>query len=394
MGTMQIGRLIVTESEVRELSETPDGISLKGVETNGAKPIQWARTFQQNVIGLAGAFVPVFFSKKTDWNGFYMVNKSNATLTDWTSIALCEYDVDLIRVGYPNDLDIESRLSGPQSLANDHSAVGERWNAPAIGHAAYMAGSSQPSQVARIGTEGTMKVYRSLALNVNPRWNIPAQLYPIGRCRFIDSNGYERIGNDQSLSPSGWVMSNSMFRITGMASGNTLDIACWDGSTWDTKSWNLRYNGAALGVPRSVNIMHNEYETLVVRLLWDVTPSGRVWADLTLRRGARHVEIYMKSPISTTLGFLRAATEAATSSTGYITATANDAQGNKFTCGSAKTFTADTVNGGISKTTTLSFDGYIGCVVAGTGAQAGDTSAVIFSQFIGAPSERVIGVRV
>ncbi len=99
----------------------------------------------------------------------------------------------------------------------------------------------------------------------------------------------------------------------------------------------------------------------------------------------------MQHQFGTTLKIVRSAVEASTASTGYIVATAADGASNKYILGSAKSFTADNTNGGISKAATPTLDAFIGVVVNGAGA--GDIAADLFKQYLGAPSEFVQGVR-
>lgn len=398
MATVQVGRITVNESEVRSLDESAGrSIKLSGIETTTAGvTVARIRALQADVANSVGLLVPVVFQSKAQWNGYYAVANCSGKLTDWWSqgMAICEWSFDLDLVGSANDIDIESRLSGPATLPNDHAGVGERWHAPAGGATAYWSGGAAPTVLTRTGSEGAIKVYRSLAAGVNPRWNCPANLYGVGRARFVDADGIERTGVSSSLAPSLWSLDNSLVRVTGLASAATFAIASHDGTQWESKNWNLKHNGTSLGVPVAVSVMRNDYECVVVRLMWNVAPTGRVWADLTLRRGSRFVEVYMRSMLSATLAVNPATTEASTAATGNINATANDAAGNRYTAGSSKTYSAEIGPGGFNKASTLTLDAYIGSAVGGSSAVAGDQAANLFAQFLGAPSERVIGVKI
>jgi hypothetical protein len=98
-----------------------------------------------------------------------------------------------------------------------------------------------------------------------------------------------------------------------------------------------------------------------VRLLYAMA-LGRFTVDLTLRRGSRFVELYVQGQTSSTLKAVLTTPEASTAGTGFVRVTANDANGNRAIVGSARTFTADTTNGGLSKASTTTLDAFLGVI--------------------------------
>jgi hypothetical protein len=117
--------------------------------------------------------------------------------------------------------------------------------------------------------------------------------------------------------------------------------------------------------------------------------------DLTLRRGAHFVEGYLQTDTSTILGVSAKTAEAGTApaSAGYITATANDAGGNRYVFGSARTFTALTAQGGLFKTSATALDFFAGFVLAGGSASASNVATAQRDQFLMVSAEQSIGVR-
>ena len=77
----------------------------------------------------------------------------------------------------------------------------------------------------------------------------------------------------------------------------------------------------------------------------------------------------------------------ATASTGYVVATSNDASGNKIIVGSARSFTGLTSQGGLAKTATRKLDFYVGAVVSGSAAAAGDAASVLNSHYLTSMSD-------
>jgi hypothetical protein len=173
--------------------------------------------------------------------------------------------------------------------------------------------------------------------------------------------------------------------------GATLNVANWDGSAWDSTSWNINV-GASAGVGLTgfdaATILRNDYEVCTVRLVKDRNP-GRTLLDLTLRRGSRFVEGYLQNDASNLLSvYLKTAqSSTATASTGYVVATSNDAQGNKVLVGSARSFTGMTSQGGLNKAATTKLDFYIGAVVGGSAAAAGDAASVLNSHYLTSMSD-------
>jgi hypothetical protein len=131
----------------------------------------------------------------------------------------------------------------------------------------------------------------------------------------------------------------------------------------------------------------------IMRLVKGLSP-GRASLDLTLRRGSRFVEGYLQTGTSATLAAYRSTLETNTSfaASGYVTATGDDADGNRFAVGSARTFTAHT-NGGVIKSSATSLDFWIGVEAGGGSAVSGDAATDLRSQYVACLPEAVYGVR-
>lgn len=397
MKKLSVGRVTLNESEFRTLSEKPkDGggrsISISGVEIRPLMSKEAMRALAGSISGMALKMVPVTFSDKSEWDGYYTVNGCGATVTDWDSegVGILEWEFDLDLVGSANDIDIQSRLSGPPALLNDFEGAGVRWHSPPIGHSAYWSGPSQPAQITRVGSDGAQIVYTGVDLDTSPRFHCPAGEYGLGRVRFVDSDGVERAGQSFSVSPEGWSLSNGLVRVLEV--DGSFVVSVWDDG-WKGKLWTFFKDEDDLGVPTSVSLLRNDYEHVTVRCLWNLPVSGRAQADLTLRRGSRFVEVYFKSMLQDVLGIKKVAPEAGYTATGYVRANVDDGDGNQYIVGSAKAFDSDLVNGGISKAATKVLDAFIGVAVGGSGAVGSDMPDALYQQYLGAPSERILGVR-
>lgn len=396
-GVMQVGRLALREDSAADLSNGDFGprLSLAGQESMPRVTRNQLKQRVEDCLALEGTLQPITFSDKPELNGFYWVESISSTYDIWMpdNVGVLPWSMTVSQAGQASNTDLESRLSGPVTRTNDHAAVGERWHAPPVGHLAWSAGSTIPSAMTRVTTDGTMTVYRGVDVEENPRWGASPTAFLAGRCRIIDQNGLERVARQFDLAPTGWEIHNGLVKVGIDPASGRFNISAWTGGAWQAKSWELFHStgpAVTLGVPEYASVLRNDYECVAVRITKSLSP-GRVTVDFTLRRGSRFAEVYVQHQFGTTLKIVRSAVEASTASTGYIVATAADGASNKYILGSSRSFTADNINGGISKAATPTLDAFIGVVVNAAGA--GDIAADLFKQYLGAPSEFVQGVR-
>jgi len=395
--TLLLGRMRMRED--RTVAETGDGAGDRGLALSGQESIprlsHAAVTRQrEDFLTLAGDFLPVVFGIKTYLNGYYTVDDIQGTIEDWDDdLAVFRWSANLTRVGTENEVDIESRLSGSITRQNNFAVVGERTHAPAIGHAGYWTDATITSAVVRTGADGAITVYRGLGTDVSPRWASLPESYANGRVSFFDDEGIERAGDSARLSPTAWELNNGLVRIKPLLSAGVLEVSAWSGGAWHAKTWDILSGGVSLGTFQFCSILSNQYESVAIRLMKTMT-SGRLYLDLVLRRGYRFAELYVQHEYGTTLKIQRATADAGTNSLGgTIVDDSNDGDGNRYIVGSARTFVPDIVNGGFSVAGTTVLDAFVGAVVAGSGAVAGDTAVDLQKQYIGAPTEFVQGVK-
>lgn len=398
-GVIQVGRLALREDDGLDFNVGQDGrtatFTMNGQESVDRIGYPLANKRLDDILGLNGAMLPVTFTDKSELNGFYRVLTTSGRMVKWEeqSKTIVPWSISLERLGYPNEVNVESRLSGPVTRTNDHAATGKRWHAPPVAHTAYAADSTVPSTLTRTNADGAMTVYFNLGATVNPRWAATVANYQLGRVRFQDSDGVERSALQAPLSPTGWTLSNGLVRVQVNAATGVFEISAWTAGAWRMKGWELFHSvgpAVTLGVPNAITLLRNDYEMVVVRVVKALTP-GRVTVDFTLRRGSRFVEIYVQHQLGTTLKLARSTVEASTNPTGYLRANAADADGNRFVVGSAKSFTADNVNGSISKAATPTLDAFVGVEIAA--APSGDAAVDLFQQYLGSPAEMLQGVR-
>lgn len=396
-GTLTMGGLQLRELDIlADATNANTGeraVRLEGIETTPSYAVATVEARQEDVMGLLGRTVPMVFQRKTSYNGYYVVTDTNAELEKWVEgPAQTRWSIAAVYIGPDSQVDIESRLANVVR-ANDFVLAGERWHAPSIGHYSYQVGSTVPSLVSRTSADGAITVYRSIPTATNPRWGATPANYALGRARVLQG-GLERTGLGATLTPTGWELNNALVRIRPATNaGTTLAVAAWTGGAWQSKDWDIRVAGTTM-LPAHIiaaSLLRNDFEMVVLRLVVQMpADSSRKLLDISLRRGSRFMEGYLQVASSSTLVATPDVLETATDNhtAGWMRATSNDAAGNRFVAGSARTFTAET-NGGITKATTTTLDFFIGVEAGGTGAVSGDQGLNLRDQYIGAMAEKV-----
>lgn len=162
--------------------------------------------------------------------------------------------------------------------------------------------------------------------------------------------------------PTQFRLSNDLIRFQH----SSANIFTFSGylSGWETKTFQFTYGGASatsLGAPAAITVLRNTPDVCIIRvwLAGVITNGQTAYLDLKVTRSAWWLEgtLATTNASTATLGVFRGTAEASTSVTYGITATAADANGNKFQIRSPKTVTKDNTNGGIhhAGTTLLPF---------------------------------------
>jgi hypothetical protein len=393
--TLQLGRMVIRED--RAVAEQGSGgdrsMTLTGQESVPRLSAAAVQRQREDLLTMSGYLVPVVFTSKPYLNGFYTIGDTSGTIEDWEDNQLVfRWQVGLTRAGTESDTDIESRLGGALTRVNEFAVTGDRTHAPAIVHSGYWTNATVTSVTSRTGEDGVLKLYRGLSATMSPRWATTPVGYLTGRVRYTDELGRERAGDGAKLPVLGWTLSNGLVRVRPLASGGVLEVAAYTGGAWRAKAWDITFAATTLGTFDYCSMITNDFGLVTVRLTKAMT-NGRLYVDVTLRRGHRIAEVYVQSEFGGTIKIMRSASDTGVNTlAGTIVANANDADGNKYIVGSARSFTAD-LTGGISKAATATMDAYIGVVAGGTGAVAGDAAADLQKQYMGLPSELVQGVR-
>ncbi|MER7500437.1 hypothetical protein AB0L05_27645 [Nonomuraea pusilla] len=392
MADLQLGRLTLRETMTfTESAYQGWSMHIQGVEVCPliTREETWDRF--DGVLGGQGSLIAALWEEKSERNGYYTISSASGEVKDRKRQGITEiaWKISLQRHGPDTDVDLESRLAGAVRK-NDFLLTGERWSAPAIGHYAYWTGPTLPSLLTRATTDGPITVYRGVPAGVSPRWGCRVEDYLRGRVRVLTA-GVERVGAAHPVAADGWELSNGLVRVRPALSGGSIEVASFTGSAWRPKVWWIDIGGTQVTRWDSASVLQNDLERCTVRLAVRRSPVGRAYLDLTLRRGSRIVEGYLQRGDSGTLAVYLATPETLTASTGYLTAAADDADGNRVTIGSARSFTAQA--GGLTKSSVTALDFYLGVVAGGGSAVSGDQAPHLQAQYIGALPEVVAAVR-
>jgi len=398
-GDVQLGRIPLRETfTVSESGGDGRGLDLDGQESY--PPLTRAQVIARhdgiNAM-VPGQCIPVTFTDKPERNGYYMVKSAGATYTEYLNeMVTSTWKVSLDRIGSDAETDLQSRLTGAVR-SNDFSLTGERWHAPPPSHYAYHAGTTNPTTMTRTGADGAITVYRGVPANVSPRWGCLPTAYLTGRVKATTTGGQEVYGVDVPLAATGWSLTNGLVNVTWSAtSGGQLDVQSYTSGAYRSKLWTVfSTSSTQVGSWDGATLLRNDPEQVILRLLKNLAP-GRLTLDLALRRGSRFVEGYMQR--NTTPDQLKVRLNTAETNntslaaSGYVTATNNDADGNRFVAGSARTFNGH-ANGGVEKNSTSSLDFFLGVVAGGGSAVSGDAATDLRNHYIACMPEAVYGVR-
>ena len=398
-GEVRLSRIYLVEKE--NAKEDIDGkLSLAGQESSPPTTVALVTALHGQINSLQkGVVVPVTFRDKNERDGYYTLTRGDSELKNYQNeVATADWTIELGRGGSHTEVDLQSRLTGAVRQ-NDFGQTGERWHAPAINHYSYQTGLTDVSSwVDRTSADGTIRVYRAIPANEQPRWGCTPVNYYLGRVRVTDTletaTENELEGINRQMSATGWAMSNGLVNVTGTASAGIIDVQSYSGGAYRSNLWNIQRGGVNVQAWQSASVIRNTFEHCIIRLTANIVSApGRVTLDLSLKRGSRFVEGYLQSSSSTTLKVVNNVTTASSTGTGYVVKTTNDANGNRPIVGSAHTFTADTTNGGLSEASSTALDFYLGAVISATSPASGDAAADLQAQYIGTLPESTYIVR-
>lgn len=347
-----------------------------------------ARVLRQQLLGHEGEVVPVTSVDDPTVDGFYRVLSSKVG-SSARSPNMFPVSVDLERVMAYSSPQFESVLVG-NTLTNALGITGKPfWSVP---NAAPLTFTDPEFGYTRsvehpAGQNTTVLMEFFTTFTVNPRWRpLPSQYY-IGAClveQEVSSGVWVPVTGLQQHQASGGLggirINNGLVRCRIASDGSDLALSVdhWKASSqsWNNKQYkvvSVTGGGFTVPVPVAVTIIRNDPEVVVVRSSHRITDDPSIDLYLSVRRGDRWVRGEVGGKDSWAWAVKRSTAEAATSITGGLRATSDDAGGNRYMLASATATTKDTTNGQIalpSAAATLAFG--IGSEIGGSTAAAPD----------------------
>ncbi len=351
-----------------------------------------------------GQVVPLIFSHNPVWDGFYVQSDADIDASDYAfnDGGLLDFSVQLVRIGGLSQTEFQSLLTG-NLLANVHGLIDSEvryTHAPAVGALGLDHGSTSPTAHSRVTADGIIQVILGMDNTVDPKWRVaPADYYKGGCALTVD--GRVRTGLDVPHDVPDWMLSNGLIRVTpgvtSEVSNGRVEIACFDGTVWDTaKAFRFIFEPSTtndtLDLWHFMTVEHYTPEKTVIKLIRDAeeapASTHRYELDIHMRRGFPFVAWHMKwTGAATQFKIAPNTNEAATAVTptgalaaAGISATANDASGNRYMMATPLAHTADTVNGGLTFASVREFWGLLGYEINGSAAAANDLAGPLILQ--------------
>lgn len=404
VGRVGLGAVTLDDPEQYTGSAGPANRTVELSGTALASTLAESKALRDELMATAdyAAAVPVTWDGDPTLDGFYRIDQASFDVRALHDRGFIPFRLSATRLGNAGEVLFRSKLVAAV-LANDHGltfAESEPFHAPPRGSFGYNPGATVPSSATRTGSGGAITIYRDVAAGVSPYWSVaPAGFYAGGVQITVESA--VRAGVAAPNTPNDWQLENELVRVSPAGTGGRLNVAHHDGTQWEpAKVWRIQSGGSDVGQWDAVRILRNDPAAVSVRLSRDVAAGGEITLDLTLRRGSRYVTGYLRRHAADTLKVVLASAEvgqtvtpAGASSPVAVERSTNDGQGNRYVVGSARSFTADTATGGLSKTSTATLDFFIGSEIGGSGAATVDTSETLCLQYVGAVSERVVEAR-
>jgi hypothetical protein len=419
-GTCTLGRIGVTAAnggdgllvlkEPHDITVTGDGaMSIAGTHVSSTANIQelmWVRDMVTALADRGGEpVIPCTFSSFEHLDGYYRVTGAGADRTPGATT----WHVDLERIqDYRNPKVEIHTLCG--IVTNSHGATtGNIWVGNPGGTASYYHGfglglaSTTVSNGDGPFTQTTWSASESQAALAGfvpfvQHLYVPAANWYKGGCRIeydvqfdpFSSPGYLGVVGRRafpSTDIAGRIrMSNGLVRVLPDTVGS-VDTYWWDGAAWDGPyRWDALHSATTLNFA-SGSILRNTPEECAIRLASNVPGDtlGPVYLDLSIRRGSRNVIGYLIGAgyqSNFQFSVTPNPTYAATSITGGVRRTANDANGNRTFLVSNNGTTISTANGSVAQASAGSlFLFAIGNEVGGSGATGLNVAAEQAAQF-------------
>ncbi len=404
--TVTIGRLSFTSPSTLNFSggvgDPSNSISING--TLAVDDLDDAKSYRDELMSMSKMDIPVAFTYTGDstLKGYCKVEGVSIDISRY-SIGGIKYALDLLWIGKPGEVNLESHFSGAL-ITNNHSissTTNQFHSVPRQAYNYYHTGTLTNTTREFYGGENLYIRTGGNLRNSNATWSCDPENYYEGAVEIKIKDYHDqlrlRAGKDSDNKPTDAVIQNGLIKLTVL--GDTTSQCRFTTSLYDPdtdgytseNTWSISATGSATEWQswQSIQILKNEPQIATIRLTTHynaTTKDGRLVFDVTLKRGARHIEFVASQWTSQQLNVKSVSSLAGTNGTGYVKQTSADGQGNKYIIGTPVTYTANTSNLGFA-VTSGTIKGFIGAELAS--ASGKNTSDSIRDQYIDSIYETV-----
>ncbi len=364
-----------------------------------------AKSLRDELISMSKQDCLVAFTYTGDstLKGYCYVESSSIDISRY-SIGGIDYNIDLLWLGKPGEVNLESHFSGAL-IENSHSitsTTNQMHSPPRQHYTYYHTGTLTNTSREQLQNQSTIIKTGGNLRDSNATYNVDPENYYEGAVEIKIKDYHDqlrlRAGRDSDNKPTDAIVENGLIKLTVLGDNTSqcrFTTHLYDPDSDDytsAQTWAISATGSETEWQswQSIQILKNEPQIATIRLTthYDATnKDGRLVFDITMKRGARHLEFVASQWQVQQLNVKAVTSLADTNDTGYIKATSSDGQGNKYIIGTPSTYTADTSNLGISVSGSTAVKGFIGGEI-GT-ASGANTSDSIRDQYIDSIFETV-----
>ena len=252
-------------------------------------------------------FVPVIWGTgcPPGFDGFYRVQDValGSTQADVWSL-----DLTMQRVqGFAAPL-FEAIVLGGKRAGVGTGVTAQAWQGLPATVMGYENGVITPTVETVATADGNLSLFTDTAnelFDARVEFYLPPASWYVGAAT-LTVGGNLIVGRQCQNDPDGWVISNGIIRLSGVANSGAIKLEHWSGAAWvDNGSyWFGQYGGGAqpllTAAPLAITVLRNDPACVTIRLAYDaasIVTNARfaVNVDVSLRRGGTSAEVYLST---------------------------------------------------------------------------------------------------
>ena len=310
MTTLKIGRAgTLSEANLQQVDIKGGTIRATGNLhlADGSDLTYAAEQFAAYVDSPDETFVPVIWGTgcPPGFDGFYRVQDValGSTQADVWSL-----DLTMQRVqGFAAPL-FEAIVLGGKRAGVGTGVTAQAWQGLPATVMGYENGVITPTVETVATADGNLSLFTDTAnelFDARVEFYLPPASWYVGAAT-LTVGGNLIVGRQCQNDPDGWMISNGIIRLSGVANSGAIKLEHWSGAAWVSNgNYSFgQYGGGAQPLltdpPLAITVLRNGPECVTIRLAYDaqsVVTNARfaVNVDVSLRRGANCAEVYLST---------------------------------------------------------------------------------------------------